>query len=336
MSKTAIVILNWNGKVHLQTFLPSVIANTPLDIPVYIIDNASSDDSLQFLSSNFPQVKIIRNSINGGFAKGYNDGLKKIQADYYVLLNSDVEVTPNWTVSPLQLIESDALIAGCQPKIKSFLNKSLFEHAGGSGGFIDVFGYPFCRGRVLHFNERDEGQYDDIREIFWASGACMFIRSQCFWKAGGFDEDFFAHMEEIDLCWRLKNMGYKFFAQPTSEVFHLGGGTLQYQSPRKTYLNFRNSLFTIYKNSSPVNLALIIFLRLIIDGAAAFKFLLSGKLSHFIAVFSAHMNFYKSLPKLKKKRKEFTAGSDIYGLYKGSIVVDFYLRACKKFSCFKF
>jgi GT2 family glycosyltransferase len=336
MSKVAVAILNWNGKNHLERFLPSVYAHTPKHVPVFVIDNASTDDSIDFLKRNYPQINIIQNKTNGGFALGYNEGLKHIKADYFILLNSDVEVSQNWIEPIVDLMDSDPMIAGCQPKIKSFTNKSFFEHAGACGGYIDIFGYPFCRGRILHVNEMDEGQYDEIKEIFWASGACMFIRSDCFWKAKGFDEDFFAHMEEIDLCWRLKNSGYKFYAQPASEVFHLGGGTLQYQSPRKTYLNFRNSLFTIYKNSSSENLFLIILGRLLIDGIAALRMLAGGKMNHVKALFLAHMNFYKNLPQLKEKRKQNLTGSNLYGLYNGSIILNFYLKGCKKFKCFKF
>jgi GT2 family glycosyltransferase len=336
MLNLAIVILNWNGKKHLEEFLPSVIANSSEADQIVVIDNDSTDDSVSFLNEHYPEVKIIRNSVNGGFAKGYNDGLSQVEATYYILLNSDVEVTQGWIKPLMELMDSDHSIAACQPKVKSFRNKNLFEHAGAAGGFIDRYAYPFCRGRILYLNEHDQQQYDELMEIFWATGACMFVRSSCFWQAGAFDPDYFAHMEEIDLCWRMKNLGYKIFAQPKSVVYHLGGGTLDYNSPKKTYLNFRNSLFTLYKNSHSKNLMLIIFIRLVLDGVAALKFLVEGKPNHFAAVFMAHSNFYKKLPALRQKRNRLIHQKNHIGLYPGSIVFDFYLKGKKKFSSLKF
>ena len=249
--KVAVVILNWNGKSFLEKFLPSVFACNSSYAEIIVADNASTDDSVSFLKSKYPQIKIIQNSSNGGFAKGYNDALKLVEAEYYVLLNSDVEVTPNWIDSVIQLMDTDKSIAACQPKIRAFDDKKSFEYAGAGGGFIDKYGYPFCRGRILDTLEEDKGQYNDVREVFWATGACLFVRSECYHKVNGFDEDFFAHMEEIDLCWRLKNLGYKIMYSPNSTVFHVGGGTLNKTSPKKTYLNFRNNLILLCKNHPP-------------------------------------------------------------------------------------
>jgi GT2 family glycosyltransferase len=335
MVKLAIVILNWNGKKHLEEFLPSVLSNSTEADEVVVVDNDSSDDSVLFLQAHYPSIRLIQNNSNGGFAQGYNDGLLKVIAEYYLLLNSDVEVTPGWLKPLITLMDSDHSIAACQPKIKSYLNKNLFEHAGASGGFIDLFAYPFCRGRILHVNEQDEQQYDSKMEVFWASGACMFVRSTSFWEAGAFDADYFAHMEEIDLCWRMKNLGYKIYTEPASTVYHLGGGTLNYNSPRKTYLNFRNSLFTLYKNSHSKNLYLIIYLRMVIDGIAALKFMTEGKFIHFSAVFKAHLNFYKNIGKLNQKRSKLINKKSLNGMYSGSIVFDFYLKGKKKFSSLK-
>ena len=249
MDKVGIIILNWNGKQHLETYLPSVVSNSG-EHRVMVIDNHSSDDSVSFLQSTYPQIELIYNNQNEGFAKGYNDGLEQIKGrfEYYVLLNSDVEVTPNWISPILELMEKDNSVSACQPKVLAYKNKLFFEHAGASGGYLDKNGYPFCRGRVFDDIEEDKGQYDTIEEIFWATGACMFVRSTSFHELGGFDEDYFAHMEEIDLCWRMKLHGQKIMVNPNSVVYHLGGGTLNYMSPRKVFLNFRNSLFTLYKN----------------------------------------------------------------------------------------
>ncbi|HET6244059.1 MAG: glycosyltransferase family 2 protein [Bacteroidetes bacterium] len=332
MTKVAIVILNWNGKQHLEKFLPFVLGNNMQGTEIYVADNASTDNSIAFVKENYPEIKIIQNSTNEGFAKGYNDALKHVNAQYYILLNSDVEVTPNWIKPIIDLMDGDEKIAACQPKIKSFTNKEYFEHAGAAGGFIDSFGYAFCRGRIFDTTEKDIGQYEDIREIFWATGACMFIRAKCFINAGGFDADFFAHMEEIDLCWRLKNQGYKIYYTPYSTVYHLGGGTLDYKSPRKTFLNFRNSLYMLYKNLSSFKLIPLLCFRLVLDGIAGLKFLFEGKFSHFLAVIKAHLSFYANVKKLRKKRMKEFKNQDFQGFYKGSIIVDYYLKQKKKFS----
>ena len=246
MSLVAVVILNWNGKKYLEQFLPSLIEHTGSDAEIVVADNASTDDSLSFLKTNFPSIRVIQNTTNGGFARGYNLALKQVEADYYVLLNSDIEVTANWLKPVISMMEQDEKIGACQPKIRSFHHRNSFEYAGAAGGYIDEYGYPFCRGRLFLTIEEDNGQYDDTVEISWASGACMFVRSRLFHQLGGLDDDFFAHMEEIDFCWRLHNYGYRVMYCPGSTVYHIGGGTLPKASWRKTYFNFRNNFFNNY------------------------------------------------------------------------------------------
>lgn len=306
LDRVAVVILNWNGKAFLEKFLPLVIKYSG-NAKIYVADNNSTDESLVFLRSHFPQVSIIINPSNDGFAKGYNLALKQIQAEYYVLLNSDVEVTEHWIEPIIELMDADKTIAACQPKILDFNKKNKFEYAGAAGGFIDKYGYPFCRGRIFNELEEDQHQYDTSMEVFWATGACMFVRSESFWKVGGFDDDYFAHMEEIDVCWRMKNIGYKVYVQPKSFIYHVGGGTLNKLSPRKTFLNFRNNLITITKNASPKALLLKILYRMLLDGVAAFKFLFEGSVTHFMAVIKAHFSFYVHLPSTFKKRKAMKA-----------------------------
>jgi len=333
--KVAVVILNWNGKKFLDQFLPSVIKNNPSFSKVVVADNASTDDSVAFLKSNYPSVEIIQNKVNGGYAKGYNDALKHIDAEYYILLNSDVEVTPNWIDEVINVMDTDKSIAACQPKIKDYNNKTFFEYAGACGGYIDKFGFPFCRGRLFDVNEQDNGQYDTIQEVFWATGACLFIRAELYHKMGGLDEDFFAHMEEIDLCWRLKNVGYKIMVNPNSMVYHVGGGTLNKTNPRKTYLNFRNNLFLIFKNHSSKYFLIKLFIRAVFDGVAALKFLFGGQFNHHLAVWKAHFSFYGSLGILIKKRKKLKTEIKNYatsGVYDKNVVLDFYWRGKKKFS----
>jgi GT2 family glycosyltransferase len=298
----AVVILNWNGQKFLEQFLPKVIQYSSI-AKVCVADNQSSDDSVAFVKKHFPEVIIIQNTSNNGFAGGYNVALKQINAEYYVLLNSDVEVTEHWLEPTIALMDSNKNIAACQPKILDYNHKHLFEYAGAAGGFIDKYGYPFCRGRVFNDLEEDKNQYNDAVEVFWATGACMFVRAEAFWKVGGFDIDYFAHMEEIDLCWRLKNIGYQIYTEPKSLVYHVGGGTLHKLSPTKTYLNFRNNLTTLTKNSSPRFLFFKILYRMVLDGIAAYKFLFEGKGAHFIAVAKAHVSFYAQLSSTLKKRK---------------------------------
>lgn len=334
MDKVAIVILNWNGLEMLKQFLPSVIANSG-NATVYVADNASTDDSVSFLKNEYPSISIIENKENNGYSSGYNESLKFIEAEYYVLLNSDVEVAPNWVNPVIQLMDKDRSIAACQPKILSFNDKTVFEYAGAAGGFIDKDGYMFCRGRIFNSFEKDNGQYDGVKEIFWASGACLFIRADLFHELGGLDDDFFAHMEEIDLCWRLKNRGYKVMFNSESVVYHVGGGTLSKNNPIKTYLNFRNNLFLLTKNYVESNFALKLFYRLILDGLAAFKFLLDGHPKHSFAILKAHFSFYAKFGTFYKKRKASKLNISNYnatGEYKKSIVLQYFLNKIREFS----
>ena len=328
----AIVILNWNGKDFLDQFLPSLLLHSK-NCRIVLADNFSSDDSVTFVKQNFPSIEIVLNTENGGFAKGYNDALKKIDSEFYLLINSDIEVSENWLIPLLKVMENEK-VAGCQPKIRSFKDKQYFEHAGAAGGFLDRNFYPFCRGRILNHLEKDEYQYEDQKEIFWATGACLLIRSKLFHEVGGFDEHFFAHMEEIDLCWRLKRLGYSFMVEPKSTVYHVGGGTLAYLSPKKTYLNFRNSLFMITKNYEGFLFFKLIY-RMSLDGVAAILFLLQGNAKHFWAVLQAHLSFYKHLRILLIKRKNFKPSPILFnkiGLYKGSILWANYFKKITVFS----
>ena len=299
--RVAVAILNWNGRKLLEEFLPSVVEHSK-EAEIYVIDNASTDDSIQFIQSNYPSIKIVHNQGNFGFAKGYNEGLKSIDADIYCLLNSDVEVTANWIEPIVKLFQHDSDIAAVQPKIKSYREKDYFEYAGAGGGFMDQFGYPLCRGRVFSTLEKDHGQYDDTIECFWATGASLFIRKEDFFAQKGFDEDFFAHMEEIDLCWRLKNANRKIMYCGQSTVYHLGGATLQKSNPKKAYLNYRNSLSMYLKNLPKDLLFPIIFSRLTLDGISAIAFLPSQGFPHLWAVFLSHMHFYRDFSKMYKKR----------------------------------
>lgn len=301
--KLAVVILNWNGKNWLEKFLPYVVQFSG-DADIYVIDNASTDDSVEFLKINFPAVKIVINSENYGFAGGYNEGLKQIDAEYYCLLNSDVEVTENWIEPVLYLFERNPEIAAIQPKILSYNDKNKFEFAGAAGGLIDNLGYPYCRGRVFDDVEEDKGQYDDETEIFWASGCCLFIRSQDFWNQNGFDERFFAHQEEIDLCWRLINSGRKIFYTGKSKVYHVGGGTLNKQSAQKTYLNIRNNLSMMLKNLPFPQLIGLIFFRLCLDGVAGIYFGVKQGFPHLWAVVRAHFGFYAQASGTWKRRQK--------------------------------
>lgn len=301
--KTAIALLNWNGKNWLKKFLPGVIAHSSV-ADIYVIDNASTDDSVAYLRENFPQVTIIQNNENTGFASGYNLGLMHIEADIYCLLNTDVEVSPNWLEPVLTLFKSDPDIAAIQPKVLDFNRRNYFEFAGAAGGFIDNLGYPYCRGRVFDKIEEDKGQYNDEIEIFWASGCCLFIRSEDFWKQNGFDERFFAHQEEIDLCWRLKNSGRKIFYTGNSTVYHVGGGTLNKQSSRKTFLNIRNNCSMLVKNLPASSVVRVLLSRLILDGIAAVHFGLKMGFAHFLAVIRAHFSFYAQIPGSLQRRQK--------------------------------
>lgn len=325
--KTAVVILNYNGQKFLEKFLPSVVLFSKKEAEIIIADNCSTDDSVAFLKKHYPDLRLIINTENGGFAKGYNDALKEVKAEYFILLNSDIEVTENWISPIIRLMDDDQTIAAAQPKILSYHLKNKFEHAGASGGFMDKFSFPFCRGRIFDTVEEDHGQYENTREVFWASGAALFIRAELFREENGFSEHFFAHMEEIDLCWRLKNRGHKIYVVPESKIYHVGGGTLDYLSPFKTYLNFRNNLFLIYRNQRQVNLFLHLFKRLSFDGIAGLKFISEGKFKHVYQILRAHLHFYKAIPRLKKERKELMKkdrNPNLTGKYSRSIVFDYF------------
>ena len=338
MQKVGIIILNWNGKTHLETYLPSVVSNSG-EAEIVVVDNCSTDDSVMFLQTKYPELQLVHNNQNGGFAKGYNDGLEQIkgQFEYYILLNSDVEVTPNWISPIIELMESDSSISACQPKVLAYKQKNKFEHAGAAGGYLDKNGYPFCRGRVFDDVEEDTNQYDTVEEIFWATGACMFVRSSTFHEMGGFDEDYFAHMEEIDLCWRMKLHGQKIMANPNSVVYHLGGGTLNYMSPRKVYLNFRNSLFTLYKNYRGNYLFFMIIWRMILDYLAAAVFILNGEFKAAWQVVRAQFHFLGKLSEMKKKRRALNKSTqgivpNKKGIYSKSVVFSRFIKFKKHFS----
>lgn len=306
--KIAVVILNWNGSKLLKQFLPSVVAFSK-EADIYVADNDSTDDSIAVLQSEFPSVKIISNAANYGFAKGYNDALQYVDADIYALVNSDIEVTENWLSPIVKMFENEPETAIIQPKILDYKNKSKFEYAGAAGGFIDKYGYPFCRGRIFETLEKDNGQYDSDCTISWASGACFFIRSHVYKNLGGFDADFFAHQEEIDLCWRTSNQGHDIRYNYLSKVYHVGGATLDQGNPRKTYLNFRNSLLMLVKNLPKKQLFFIIFSRLVLDGLAGIRFIFQGKISHCFAIVKAHFSLYRRFLKNYKKRGHSQSGA---------------------------
>ncbi|MER3317101.1 MAG: glycosyltransferase family 2 protein [Allomuricauda sp.] len=301
--KIAVVILNWNGESLLKRFLPSVMEYSK-GTDIYVVDNASTDGSIAFLKREYPTIGIVQNKSNGGFAKGYNDGLKNVDADVFCLLNSDVEVTPNWLGPIKDAFETLPNASIIQPKILDLNQRDHFEYAGAAGGFLDMFGYPFCRGRIFQTIEKDEGQYNDIKEVFWATGACMFIKSEVFRALEGFDEDYFAHQEEIDLCWRAKNAGHKVYYVGTSEVYHLGGSTLSNMNPKKTFLNFRNSLYSITKNLPRRKAFPIIIARLLLDAIAAIRFIFQLKFDHCFAILKAHLSFYANFIKMYRKREK--------------------------------
>lgn len=326
--KIAVVILNWNGKKLLEEFLPSVVRFSK-EATVYVADNDSNDDSIDFTITNFPTVKIIKNQINGGYAKGYNDALKHVEEDIVCLLNNDVEVTENWLLPIIKCFQESQKTAIVQPKILDYNNKTFFEYAGAAGGFIDKFGYPYCRGRIFNTIEKDEQQYNDNSDIFWASGACFFIKKSVFEELNGFDETYFAHQEEIDFCWRAKNLDYQIKYVSDSKIYHLGGGTLSMLSPKKTYLNFRNSLFNLVKNAKG-NLFTLIIIRLILDGVAGLKFLISFKASHTLAVIKAHFSFYSNLKRLLKERKTLKQSTNYYS--KSLIIWEYFIKNRKTFN----
>ena len=331
MNNTAVVILNWNGRRMLEHFMPSVVKNTGAD--VIVADNGSSDDSVAFLQAAYPQVELLLLDRNYGFAGGYNRALEMIKDryEYYVLLNSDVECTPGWVEPVVRLMDSLPKVAVVQPKLLMYDRKDTFEYAGGAGGFIDSYGYPFCRGRLFSTLERDHGQYDDVCDIFWATGAAMFVRATVWHELGGLDDDFFAHMEEIDFCWRVKNAGYGVKYCPQSALFHVGGGTLPKSNPFKTQLNFRNNLSMLYKNLPDNRLHKVLMLRMFLDRVAAVKFLLEGHMGEYRAVRRAHREYRRWLPQLKVKRAAIKP-HEVGQVYKNPLLLEYFLLGRRQYS----
>lgn len=335
MDKTAIVILNWNGETMLRRFLPGVLEYSRKEAVVYVADNASTDNSLEMLRLHFPEVRVIVLDKNWGFAEGYNKALEQIDAEYYVLLNSDVEVSHHWLTALTEFMDSRPDVAACQPKLLSEKDRDAFEYAGACGGFIDRYGYPFCRGRIFGTVEDDNGQYDYETEILWATGACMMIRASDFRQSGGFDARFFAHNEEIDLCWRLRIMGRKIYCVPDSYVFHIGGGTLPKNNPMKTYLNFRNNLTMLYKNLPERELRRVMRVRGVLDYVAAAQALLSGRPGDFKAILRGRRAFKAWLPEyrgIRKQVQESRQTDDIKGIFGKSILWQYHVKGCRRFS----
>jgi len=339
--KVSVVILNYNGKGWLEKFLPNVIEyNTYPNSEIIVADNASTDDSIAFMEAQYPAVRLIRNHQNNGYAGGYNETLKQIESDFYILLNSDVEVTPGWIEHLVEFMRKDVNMAACQPKILSYYNRTQFEYAGAAGGFIDKYGYPFCRGRIFETCEKDEGQYNKSGEIFWASGACLFIKTSLFHQVGGLDADFFAHMEEIDLCWRLKNLGYKIGYCAESTVYHVGGGTLNKSNPRKTFLNFRNNRKLLRKNLSEQELKAIYSTRNRLDQVAVLAALVKGNIQEAKAIRQGLNEYTSNTRKWDEKRKENEAMRSLFavgkpnknGILQESIVWDYFVKGIKNFS----
>ena len=334
-TNTAVIILNWNGLDWLKQFIPILIQNTkPEDADLIVVDNASSDGSIDYLKKNHSEIQLLILDQNYGFAEGYNRALEWVSHPYSILLNSDVEVSKDWVLPLIKQLDSSENTAACQPKIRDFYKKDYFEYAGAAGGFIDYLGYPFCRGRIFNVLEKDEGQYDSVHSIFWATGACLAIKTSVYKEVGGLDGDFFAHMEEIDLCWRIKSRAYDILFVPDSVVYHVGGGTLSKISPRKTYLNFRNNLLILYKNRPSVGLYKILFLRLILDGIAGIKFMLSGQFQHMFAILKAHFHFYKMQSSFRQKRKDNLSNTRqqvIPEIYNKSIVWQHFIEKKNKY-----
>ncbi len=335
MKKVAVVILNWNGKELMKQFLPSVIAHSPADIAdVIVADNGSTDGSTAFLAEYFPMVRALAFDRNYGFAEGYNLAVATIDTEYTVLLNSDVEVTHNWLVRPLELLDRDPELAAVQPKIRAYRDKMSFEYAGACGGYMDKYGYPFCRGRILNTVEKDYGQYDETAPVFWVSGACMIIRTAIYQEAGGLDPLFFAHQEEIDLCWRLRNRGYHLLCEPSSVVYHVGGATLKIEHPRKTFLNYRNNLLMLYKNLPDTQMASVMRVRFWLDYLAGIHYLLKGNWKNAKAVYQARKAFYALRQNYAGSRRwnpDKTVAGQSEEIYPGSIVIAYYLKGKKRF-----
>ncbi len=332
-------ILNWNGLRYLRDFLPSVVAHSP-EAHILVIDNASDDGSCAWVKENFPQVELLIFAENFGFTGGYNRGLKAVKTPYAVLLNSDVEVSAGWLMPLLNRMESDEQIAACQPKVLSFTDKTRFEYAGACGGFLDWLAYPFCRGRFFDFCETDTGQYNQALQVFWATGACMMVRVADYYDAGGLETRFFAHMEEIDLCWRFHHRGKAVWTEPGSVVYHLGAGTLSASSPRKTFLNFRNGLCLLYINDLEPDIFWKLPLRLLLDGVAGCRFLLQGDIKNCLSIVKAHFSFYGSLQywheRRRANRKRKTSEVQPGIVYPGSLVFQYFIRKINKFSLLKF
>lgn len=335
---TAIVILNWNGRFFLEKFLPTLIENTPKDkASIWVVDNHSKDNSIDFLKKEYPQVKLVILDKNYGFAGGYNKGLEKIDAKYFLLLNSDIEVPDGWLLPLVDLMDNNPNIAICGPKLLNYNQKNMFEYAGAAGGYIDKYAYPFCRGRIFDSCEEDKGQYDTLADCFWISGAALMIRSEIFHQAGRFDDDFFAHQEEIDLCWRIQNLGYRIVCEPKSFVYHVGGGTLPASNPFKTYLNFRNNLFLIKKNMPKYSRQRVLLARFALDHIAAYRMIFQGNFKEYFAVFKAWIHFLFKSRNMKKKRNELKPKSSKYlkSFYHESIVFGYYLKKKNSFKNLK-
>ncbi|MGF6850493.1 GT2 family glycosyltransferase [Chitinophaga sp. W3I9] len=333
LPSVAVVILNWNGRSFLEKFLPSVCRSTYGNLQLVLADNASTDDSVAFVAEHYPQIRIIQNPRNDGFAGGYNDALQHVQADIYVLLNQDVEVEPGWIEPVVALMQQDTKIAACQPKMRAYKDPDEFEYAGAAGGWMDILGYTFCRGRILYTTEKDNGQYDDVKDIFWATGAALFIRSACYHQVGGFDRDFFAHMEEVDLCWRLQRAGYRICYCPDSRVFHVGGGSLPQGNPRKLYLNFRNNLMMLWKNLHSEDRWIVLVQRFFLDILAGVKSLVAGKPKDMAAIYRAYRDYYRwrrnyvkkdNLPEMKLMKMS--------GVFHGIMIWRYYFLGHKHFS----
>ena len=321
MISTAVVILNWNGREHLEQFLPSVVKHTPRQVRIIVADNGSTDDSVEWMKKNYPNVEIILLGENHGFAKGYNIALEQVDAECFVLLNSDIEVTEGWLEPLVATITNSQDVGAVAPKLRSYGYRDKFEYAGAAGGYIDILGYPFCRGRILSTLESDSGQYDDKREVFWASGAAFCCRAELFRRMGGFDADFFAHMEEIDLCWRMQLAGYKVMVEPRSVVYHLGGGTLPNDSPRKLYLNYRNNLMMLFKCAPTWQRCIVAVARPMADALSAVIYLIKGERELANAVWMAYKEFFIRHKELGKKRKTVRSSvkQEAQTIYKGSI-----------------
>lgn len=324
----AIVILNYNGRHYLEKFLPTVLRHSA-GHEIWVADNASTDGSMEWLRANHAEVKTLKIKENKGYAGGYNEALQQIPAAYYILLNSDIEVTDNWIEPVIRFMESDERIAACQPKIRAYDLPTHFEYAGAAGGYMDYLGYPFCRGRIFDTREADTGQYDDEKDVFWATGACLFVRAAAFHQAGGFDERFFAHMEEIDLCWRLLDLGHRITYCGKSTVFHVGGGTLHKSNPRKTFLNYRNNLIMLYKNLPKGRRWKTIFFRLVLDGMSSVRFMSTGAWPDVLAIIRAHFAFYAMIPSLTKGSKRMTYRAPLY--YR-SVVYEYFVLQKHRFS----